>query len=164
MTREGSTNPDLPENPGETAGSAHDCTGPWFVLDLALSCLCNEAYDVRAALDAGQRPREKELGKSAESVGFFAWVNRRFEMCLYEFEPVQEMVIRRNGRFSQSAICQKHRHIGPYDASEIRALLSNRHGTANGDSQPKRADSAQLASSPYIRYMPFSEKSKCTYP
>jgi len=38
--------------------------------DRGLSCLRNEAYDVKRALDAGQRPGEKELGKWQWVAGF----------------------------------------------------------------------------------------------
>ena len=35
---------------------------------------CDEAYDVKAALDAGRRPGEKKTRKMAKIGGFFEWL------------------------------------------------------------------------------------------
>jgi len=69
---------------------------------------------------------------------------RHFKMCLWDFEPVPVMVYDATAAptrapFGRSTAISVRMH-----ASEIRAVLPDKHVTANGDSQPARAHSAQF--------------------
>jgi hypothetical protein len=57
-----------------------------------LSCLWNDAYDAKAALDACRRPCRKKTRKMAKNGAFFERLNRHFKMHLCDVEPVGKMI------------------------------------------------------------------------
>jgi hypothetical protein len=91
--------------------------------DLGLSCLWNEAYGVKTALDAGRRPCEKELGKWRE-VAVFSNGLPPFQDTLMRRKASCRDDLRSNRRSSPSAIRQKKRHIGAYPCVRNRTATT----------------------------------------